>query len=260
MVSQASRVLMDWPKNFISLFTELGRGLPATAASGVGKQFASIYTSLFKSEAIKPRAQTDFLKVAFLDFAMNHWGRGVVDHKLMQQLGAPVSKRYLTQTEFAARIGVEQSTVARLLKGPTVASRRVKSGRSERILVDSSQSPIPPTLPGKIFRKRETARQIGFSVSVLDALKRNGLYEVSHLLPTRAGFHELDIEGCRQKLMALAPRRSRSVDSECLTLRHIMRGPHDSLATKVSVLRAVSSGEINVDLQPLTVQGFPKNK
>lgn len=256
VVSAAAQVLMDWPRNFIALFTDLGRSLPATPASGVGRQFAGIYTSLFKSEAIKPREQTDFLKVAFLDFAMNHWGRGIVDHKLMKQLGASVSKRYLTQTEFAAQIGVEQSTAARLLKGRAVASIRVQSGKSERILVDTSLSTIPRTWPGKIFRNRDAARHLGLPVSVLQAVKRDRLYEVNHLLPTRAGFHELDLEAFRQKLVALAPYQFPSPGSgqEGFTLRGIMRGQHDPLATKVSVLRAVLSGEIpvvaNVDGTP----------
>jgi hypothetical protein len=256
LISAAAQVFMDWPKNFIALFTDLGRSLPATPASGVGRQFAGIYTSLFKSEAIKPREQTDFLKVAFLDFAMNHWGRGIVDHKLMKQLGASVSKRYLTQTEFAAQIGVEQSTAARFLRGHNAASRRVQSGKSERILVDTSLSAIPRTWPGKIFRNREAARRLGLPVSVLQALKRDRLYEVNHLLPTRAGFHELDLEAFRQKLVALAPYQFPSPGSgqEGFTLRGIMRGQHDPLATKVSVLRAVLSGEIpvvaNVDGTP----------
>ncbi len=248
IASDASRVLTDWPKNFIHLFTDLGRTLPATSVGGVGKQFSSIYSSLFKSKAIRPREQTDFLRVAFLDFAMNHWGRGFVDHKLLKQLGAPASKRYLTQTEFAARIGVEQSTAARLLNDQKVAFRRVKSGKSERILVDVSQSAIPRTSPGKIFRKREAARRMALSVSVLAALKREGLYEVNHLLPTRAGFHELDIETFRQKLMALAQCQSppTGIGHECITLRSVMRGHHDSLATKMNVLRAIFSNDIAV--------------
>jgi hypothetical protein len=256
VVSAASRVLMDWPKNFIALFTDLGRALPEAPVSGVGRQFASIYTSLFKSKAIKPREQTDFLKVAFLDFAMNHWGRGIVDHKLAKELGTAIPKRYLTQTEFAAQIGVEQSTAARILRDPKVASRRVKSGMTERILVDVFQSAFPRTWPGKIFRNREAARRLGLPVSVLQALKRDRLYEVNHLLPTRVGFHELDIEAFRQKLVALAPCQSPSPGSghEGFTLRGIMRGQHDPLATKVSVLRAVLSGEIpvvgNVDGTP----------
>jgi TniQ len=246
VVSQASRVLMNWPRNFIDLFTDLGRTLPATPASGVGKQFTSIYSSLFKSKAIRPREQTDFLKIAFLDFAMNHWGRGFVDHKLVKQLGAPIPKRYLTRTEFAAQIGVQPSTAARFLKGSKVTSRRVKCGMSERVLVDTNQSAIPRTAPGKISRNREAARRLGLSVSVLQALKREGIYEVKHLLPTKAGFHELDIEAFRQKLMALASCRSVSTcaDHECITLLGIMQGHHDSLETKMNVLRAVFSNEI----------------
>jgi hypothetical protein len=248
VVSAASQVLIDWPKNFIALFTDLGRALPETQASGVGRQFASIYTSLFKSAAIRPREQTDFMKVAFLDFAMNHWGRGIVDHKLAKQLGVAIPKRYLTQTEFAAQIGVEQSTAARILKDPRVASRRVKSGMTERILVDVSQTSIPRTSPGKILGKREAARRMGLSVSVLEALKKDGLYEVNHLLPTRDGFHELDVEAFRQKLMTQGPCQSSStgVGNGCVTLRDMMRGHHDSTATKMDVLRALFSSEIAV--------------
>jgi hypothetical protein len=255
-VPHASRVLMNWPKNFIELFTDLGRTLPATPASGVGKQFISIYTSLFKSKAIRPREQTDFLKLAFLDFAMNHWGRGVVDHKLVKQLGVTVSKRYLTQTEFAVRLGVEQSTAARFIKTQNVASMRLKSGMSERILVDTNQSILARTSPGKIFRARDAARNMGLPVSVLQALKRNGIYEVNHLLPTRAGFHELDIEAFSKKLLALAPCHGPSMGTgyERITLRTVMQGRHHTLEMKMNVLKAVLLSEIatvgNVDQTP----------
>lgn len=246
VVSEATRVLMDWPRNFIELLTDLGRALPVTTTSGVGSQFGSIYHALFKSKAITPREQTDFLKVAFLDFAMNHWGRGFVDHKLVKQLGATIPRRYLTQTEFAAQIGVEPSTAARFLKNQNVSSTRIKCGRSERILVDAGQSAIPRTSPGKIFRSRDVARHLGLPVSLLQALKGNGIYEVNHLLPTRAGFHELDIEAFRRKLMALASCHDPSTGAghECITLRAVMQGHHDSLETKINVLRAVLSTRI----------------
>jgi len=248
IASEASRVLRNWPKNFIDLFTDLGRALPANPASGVGKQFASIYTSLFKSEAIEPREQTDFLKVAFLDFAMNHWGRGFVDHKLVKQLGATIPKRYLTQTEFAAQIGVGQSTAVRLLKNQKASSKRIKCGKSERILVDTSQPAIPRTSPGRIFRNREAARLVGLPVSVLQALKREGLFEVNHLLPTRAGFHELDIEVFTQKLLVLSfcHDSSSRVAHECIALRAVMQGRHDSLEIKINILRAVFSNKIAI--------------
>jgi len=247
-VEKASHVLMNWPQHFIELFVDIGQTLPAATAGGVRKQFASIYQALFKSEAIRPREDADFLKVAFLDFAMNHWGRGFVDRKLVKVLGTNVAKRYLTQTEFATQIGVEQSTVARLLKSQKASSRRVKCGKAERILVDASQSQIPRTSPGKIFRNRDAAKHMGLSASLLQFLKKAGVYEVNHLLPTRAGFHELDIEAFRQRLLTLAPRSESSsgVAQECVALRVVMQGHHDSLEIKMNVLRAVLSDKIAV--------------
>jgi hypothetical protein len=248
IVKEASRVLMNWPKHFIELFADLGRTLPATTKGGVGKQFASIYHALFKNQAIRPQEHTGFLRVAFLDFAMNHWGRGFVDHKLVKQLGDTAPKRYLTQTEFAAHIGVEQSTAARLLKNQKASSKRIKCGKSERILVDTSQSAIPRTSPGRIFRNREAAGLVGLPVSVLQALKREGVYEVNHLLPTRAGFHELDIEAFRQKLLVLTVCHDSppSVGHACIALRAVMQGRHDSLETKLSVFRAVLANKIAI--------------
>jgi hypothetical protein len=112
IVSAASRALLEWPRNFIALLEDIGRQLPADISGGVGKQFGSIYCGLFRNKAMGDPKHTEFLRVAFLDFALNHWGRGFVDHKIIKKLGGSGSKRFLTQTEFAARIGVQQSTAA----------------------------------------------------------------------------------------------------------------------------------------------------
>jgi hypothetical protein len=248
IILAASRVLMDWPKNFIALLTDLGQKLPADVSGGVGKQFEGIYQALFRNTAIGPPENTDFLRIAFLDFAMNHWGRGFVDHKLIKKLGDVGPKRYLTQTEFAAQIGVQQSTAARLLKGSKLSSRRVKCGKADRILVDANQGAIPYTFPGKIYRKREAAKRLGISVSVLHALKEGSIYEVNHLLPTRAGFHELDLDAFRQRVLALVPdnRFCSIAGVESVTLNSVLCGHHDSTKTKVKLVRALLAKDIAV--------------
>src|ERR1035441_9832190 len=63
---------------------------------------------------------------------------------------------------------------------------------------------IPRTCPGEIYRVRVAAKRLVISVSVLKAMKSSGIYEVNHLLPTRAGFHELDLRAFTRKLLALA--------------------------------------------------------
>jgi hypothetical protein len=245
VIFAASHVLMDWPLNFIGLLRDLGEKLPADVAGGVAKQFEGIYRALFRNRAIE-RGHTGFLRIAFLDFAMNHWGRGYVDHKLITEMGDVVPKRFLTQTEFAARIGVQQVTAARLLKDSKLSAMRVKCGKANRILVDAKLSAIPRTAPGRIYRKREAAKRLGISVSLLEAIKKAGIYEINHLLPTRAGFHELDLKAFSQKLFDLAPESNCQDASglRSITLKDVACGHHESTATKLSVLRAILKKEI----------------
>lgn len=152
IVAAAARALVEWPANFIALLEDIGRQLPTDISGGVGKQFGAIYWGLFRNKAMGDQKQTEFLRVAFLDFATNHWGRGFVDHKIIEKLGGAASKRFLTQTEFAARIGVQQSTVARLLRNSGLASTRVKCGAAGRFVVDSDQVSIPEPGPGRYTR------------------------------------------------------------------------------------------------------------
>jgi hypothetical protein len=145
----------------IRLLEDIGRQLPADISGGVGKQFSGIYWGLRRNKAMGDSTQTEFFRVAFLDFAMNHWGRGYVDHKIIQYLGGIGSKRFLTQTEFAAKIGVQQSTAARLLNNSSLASKRVKCGAADRIVVDTEELSIPRTWPGKIYGVRVAAKRLG---------------------------------------------------------------------------------------------------
>jgi hypothetical protein len=246
VVSAASRVLVQWPTNFIALMEDLGRQLPSDISGGVGKQFGGIYRALFRNKAMGDPKHTEFLRVAFLDFAMNHWGRGFVDQKIIQKLGGSGSKRFLTQTEFAAKIGVRQSTAARLLGNSALPSKRVKCGSTDRIIVDSDQISIPRTWPGKIYRDREAAKHLGLSVSVLKALKRTGIYEVNHILPTRGGFHEFDLRAFAKNLLDSAGdyKPSSILGKETVTLHSILCGRYHSLEIKLSVVREVLSGKI----------------
>jgi hypothetical protein len=248
IASAASRVLVKWPTNFIALMEDLGRQLPSDISGGVGKQFGGIYRSLFRNKAMGDPKHTEFLRVAFLDFAMNHWDRGFVDHKIIQKLGGIGQKRFLTQTEFAAKIGVQQSTAARLLRNSTLPSKLVRCGAANRIVVDSELVSIPRTWPGKIYRFREAAKRLGLSVSVLKGLKSSGLYEVNHLLPTRAGFHELDLRAFTEKLHDLArDHKTSSIQGkETVSLHSVLCGCRDSLEIKLNVLRALLSRIIPV--------------
>jgi hypothetical protein len=246
VVSDASRVLVNWPTNFMQLLSDIGKGVPATGPAGVRTQFASIHKALFKSRAIVPLAQTEFMKLVFLDFAMNHWGRGSVDQRLAKQSGAALAGRYMTRSQFAARVGIQPRTVARLLSSLNMPTMKILSTKQERILIDVGETAIPSISPGRIYRDREAAKRLGLSVSVLKELKKTGLYEVKHLLPKQAGFHERDVHAFSRKLVALASLASvpARMSEEHITLQAAMQSHHRSLEIKIRVMRAILQGEI----------------
>jgi hypothetical protein len=246
IVSAATEVLRQWPMNFIQLMSDLGEALPASPSGGVGRQFEGIYRALFKNKAVEPHQQADFLKSAFVEFATNHWGRGFVDHKLIKQVSGPTRRRYVTQSEFAAKLGVQQRTAARFLKAKQIAADRVRCGRVERVIVDVSHDIGPGTRPGRILRSRVAARQLGVPVSVLNALRRTGELEVRHLSRFRTGWHEKDVEAFRGKLLSLV--RS-TVELEfgsvkIITVGAIMRNRHYSSGVKADFVRALLSKQI----------------
>jgi len=248
VISEASRVLMHWPSNFSQLLSDIGKSISATGPTGVGAQFAPIYKALFKSRAIAPREQVEFMKLAFLDFAINHWGRGYVDGRLANQSGAQLSGRYLTRAQVAVRAGIQPRTVTRLIKSLNLCTTAVGSTTGGRILIDAHQTTIPFRSPGKIYRDREAARSLGLPVSVLKGLKIAGLYEVNHLLPKQPGFHERDVEVFNQKLLALAPDRTtlHFQSATQTTLQAAMRSHHQSLDTKMGVMSAILRGDVAV--------------
>lgn len=246
IVSAAANVFHQWPNNFIGLLKDIGKGIEANGEGGVRKQFASIYQGLFKNRAINPREQADFLRVAFLEFAEHDWDRGFVDHKLLQQVRGKVEKRFITQSELAAKAGIAPVTASRWIKDQKMQSRHVQCGKSMRILVDSSQNMIPRTTAGKTYCEREAAKRMGLSVLVLRSLKDSGIFKFNHLLPTKGGYHELDMDAFNEKLMALAPSHALigNYSSEHISLKTALNGRHDSSATKLEIVRALLAGDL----------------
>ena len=92
------------------------------------------------------------------------------------------------------------------------------------------------------------AKRLGISVSVLKVLRGSGIYEVKHLLPTRAGFHELDLNLFTEKMLDLVPNQepSRIRGRETVTLQSVLSGRRDSLEIKLRLVRVILSGEIGV--------------
>jgi len=151
-----------------------------------------------------PTERVDFLRIAFLDFIRNDLRPDFIDPKLMRRLRTGRSERFISKAAFARRYGINPRTAARFVEDQGVPSRTFRWGKSERKLIDSAAARLSPTVPGKIYRLRQAAAMIGISSELLRRLKTSGDFEVNHLLRTKPGFHELDIEAFIQKLKRLA--------------------------------------------------------
>jgi len=248
LLSAAARALADWPSNFIELLQNLGKQLQPSPKGGVRKQFEPVYCALFKNRGISPSGQADFLRVAFLEFAENYWGRGYVDPKLLKKARGETTSRFVTRSEFAARVGIHNLTASRLLKEHKVPARRIQCGKSERILVDMSQSVFRRASPGRIHRERDTAKQLGVSLGVLRALKERGIFEFNYHMPTKGGYHELDIEAFKNRLLKRAPteKHAKSEANGHVVFRTIMCGHHDTPETKLGLVQALLGGDLAI--------------
>ena len=98
------------------------------------------------------------------------------------------------------------------------------------------------TCPGKIYRERDAAKLIGISVGALRTLENSGIFEFNHLLQTKGGYHELDINAFRKRLLALAPPQGRASGyaNGYIAIKIVMGGHHDSPEVKVDVVRAIT--------------------
>jgi len=247
-VSAASRVLTDWPENFILLLKDIASEPGAKGAHGIRSQFGGIYSALFKRKLTKDSDQFEFLKVPFLGFATSEWGGGYADRKMLKRVGNRMKVGYLTQSEFAARAGIGINTAARLLKSGVVPSRRVKWGKGVRVLVDPDDCVIARNPTGTVLSMTAAAKRMGIPRKLLCALKESRVFDMNSLVSRRGGIHELDLDSFTQKLLALAPPASetRQSTNQTKTLKSALSWVHFSTETKVSIFQALLARRLDV--------------
>lgn len=242
VVLAANEVLRQWPENFMKLMTDFANQSGDEAEAAAAKRFAPIHRVVFRNKAIAPGDQTDFLKTAFVEFLVNRWGRAYVDRKLLRHLSEDSEQRFLSRAEFAAKVGVQQRTAARLLLAKAIPTERVKCGKAERVIVDATG--LVPTLRGEgaVVRVRTAAKRLGLPVSVLGALRDSGDFVVRHLPTGRTGWHEYDLEAFERKVIAASI--STATGGQVIELSRIMQNRHHTPPMKAEVVRSILVGDL----------------
>ena len=247
VVTAAAYLLRSFPANFHKLLWTIGeQHVPKRRGGGVRTQFSQIYTSIFKYRAGDPPQTRDFLGRAFLDFATNQWGRGVISATLLRRLRKSIPKRFVTRAEFGERYELGKRTAARVLAMKSISTITIPAGKTNHTIIDLQQLHEPPTAPGRIFKLPAAAAAIGVSAPVLTKLRASGYFEVKYIV-RRDGYHEHDIKQFIDRLLALNSNPMNTIlPRDCITLYQAMRRYKGADAGSASIIRALLCGELRV--------------
>jgi hypothetical protein len=195
----AALVLSEWPIHFFELLSTLGMRSFSKPVD-IRRQFAPLYSSLFRRRITTCDDDIDFLREAFLEFVCNRWDGRCADPKTLRRVSSRVHRGFVTRTELARLLGVDARTLKRH------SELESKPNAIEPILrASKSLSEYPSPSPSKeiVMRIRQAAREIGLPVEVLRLLKSSGVFEVKHQLRLKPGFHQADVRHFRQRFVDL---------------------------------------------------------
>lgn len=185
-------LLRYWPAGYHKFLRRLGlRNSDESTVPTIGlrKRFDKFYSAMFKH---KRRIEgMEFLRDEFVRFGLEEWGESVVDTKLLR--GQPKYKRFISKSELANQLGVRPITLRRWAEQGFLPMNRISAGTKKRYIVDSLAITVQKGSDGKTLGIREAAAYVGLPVSVLNALRDSGHYEVRHLARIRKAFHEKDL-------------------------------------------------------------------
>lgn len=246
IVEEAAKVLSDWPNNFRKMLDAMtgpaSSGGPCKLSKG---ELSGFYISIMFG--IRRRDESAFMRDELVKYAVERFGKGTDDRTEKARIIGD-RQQYFTRSEMAARLGVDRRSANRILSEGSVETIRVESanGRS-RVLIDLSSIPVPPSPNGKILNADEAAAAIGFPRKVLTLLKETSLFKPRYLPPGIRGFHELDIEEYRTRLLnPLTEVPAPGKKEKLLTLGQLLAGSKADMMTKAVVISEIHAGRLPV--------------
>jgi hypothetical protein len=252
VLTAAAHVLRSFPDNFHKLLWTIGEQSVSKRCGGsVRDQFSNIYFGVFyrcrAGDALETR---DFLRHAFLDFAINQWRRGAITPQLLARLQRSFPKRFITTREFGKRYGLGRNTALRVLEMNSIPILTIHTGQLKHKLVDLDQLHGPPTI-AKVFGLIKASAAIGVSAKVLNRLRESGHFEVKYSVKgkflRRDGYHEHDVNHFMQRLLALNPNpMNTTLPRDCITLYKAMWRYHVTDESRANIIRGLLSGELRV--------------
>ena len=241
-IAAAAQSLADWPRNYHRMLVDLGNQFleQDPSAMGLRRQFRPFYEALFKSRTLAEHAS--FFKDEFIAFGVRHWGRAVIDGKLLRGRSR-IAKRFVTKSEFVRRHRIWTPTLKRLTASGVIVAKKVGTGKRARTVVDLERSQLPVPSSG-IIHVREAAGQLGLPVSVLRHLRATGVFPEKPRTGRHSSWHRDDVEAFLSQALRLP--QDLSYKGSAVSLKSLMHLRLKSVAAKATIVAGVLDGRITV--------------
>lgn len=248
LLEGAALVLANWPKGFHQLLERLARVNAGPVATTFGKRYEHFSRTFFSTRPCG--ADFVWLRDEFVRYGLESWNESAIDKKMIR--GEQLQARYLTISAMARQLNVSRTTLLAWADQGRIQITKVQRANQTRHIADARNEDLhtPLAAEGSVFGKRGAAAYLGLPVSVLDRLKSTGHFAVRHRAKQKQAFHQADLDGFREQLLALAPLRDlETIDipqTEMVNLAVILRKYrfHDH-NRKADFVVAFLCGEIN---------------
>lgn len=133
VVSEAAKILKNWPEGFYELLDRIKNAEPPVRP-GVGllNDFGPLYETITKT--LRSR-QYKFLQTVFFEYLRTHWDGGFLSPK-NHRTGVYASKRFMTRAQATNLLGARPETVSRLIKARRLKAVQRPMGQRTLTLVD----------------------------------------------------------------------------------------------------------------------------
>ncbi len=243
-VAAAVQILSDWPNGYHEFLRTLGEHNLASAQRSVGmrKQFADFYETLFKNRPVM-REHAAFLREEFIAFGLQHWGKGIVDPRMLRDKAVLKNARFVSRSELARRHRLWAPTVRKMTVSGALAGITVPMKGIERAVVDAQNTPIPPPIT-TILDVRQAAKRLGLTVRVLKCLREQGIYKAAERRGYAHSWFADEAATFRARLLALTPVSSDRNRPGTVTLNEVVRRSTLPVETRVGVVSALLNGSL----------------
>ena len=243
-VMAAAQILSDWPHGYHDFLRALGeRNLSSGKTTvGIRKQFANFYETLFENRP-GAREHVEFLHDEFIAFGLQHWGKGIVDPRMLRDKAVLKNARFVSRSELARRHRLWAPTVRKMTVSGALAGITVPVKGIERAVVDAQNTPIPPPIT-KILDVRQAAKRLGLTVRVLKCLREQGIYKAAERRGYAHSWFADEAATFRARLLALTAASSDRNRAGTVTLNEVVRRSTLPVATRVGVVSALLNGSL----------------